>query len=223
MATEVKKNPKATALQLKIGNTGRADEPIKSIVEIHESLGNDDRLRYYRRQILNNVVDGPEKMNGGGDNFLHDMFRWHEKGLHIISDSWTKGEEHFTFQTEWMSQRLLERSGGGNKLYSGGLISDVTYKFFRDGYLLTTSMYCEDVSRWIPVQLSLIRGLLDKYYEIHLTVLFRQFLIDSISATKHKELATSIVDFSQAQLNGEIITQSGLIKRLALKECAWPY
>ncbi|POW01003.1 hypothetical protein PSTT_12719 [Puccinia striiformis] len=69
MATEVKKNPKATALQLKIGNTGRANEPIKSIVEIHESLGNDDRLRYYRRQILNNVVDGPEKMNGGGETF----------------------------------------------------------------------------------------------------------------------------------------------------------
>ncbi|POW14230.1 hypothetical protein PSHT_07487 [Puccinia striiformis] len=218
VAVEVKKNHKATALQLKIGNTGRADEPIKSVVDIHESLGNDDRLRYYRRQILNNVVDGPEKMNGGGDNFLHDMFQWLEKGLHIISDSWTKGEEHFTFQTDWMSQRLLKRSGEGNKLYSGGLISDVTYKFFQDGYLLTTSMYCEDVSRWIPVQLSWIRGLSDKYYEIHFTVLFRQFLIDSISATEREELATSIVDFSQAQTNGFVAAYCNVFGKISRQE-----
>jgi hypothetical protein len=48
-------------------------------------------------------------------------------GLEMISSSFWHNEEHFTFQTKWISERLLERSGEGNKLYSGGLISDVTY------------------------------------------------------------------------------------------------
>jgi hypothetical protein len=34
------------------------------------------------------------------------------------------------FQTPWMSERLLDCGKEGNKLYSGGLISDVTYCFF---------------------------------------------------------------------------------------------
>ncbi|KAI7948710.1 hypothetical protein MJO29_010375 [Puccinia striiformis f. sp. tritici] len=197
LAEEVKKNPKATALQLKIGNATSSEQPINSVVDIHESFGNTDRLRYYVRQIRKEFEEAPKMMNGGGggDGFLHDMFQWHD-------NLWTTSEEHFTFQSEWMSQRLLARSEEGNKLYSGGLISDVTYKFFKDGYLLTTSMYCEEISRWIPVQLSWIRGLSDSYYEIHFTVLFRQFLLPSILPSEREDLATSIVDFSQAQMNG---------------------
>ncbi|KAI7937557.1 hypothetical protein MJO29_014872 [Puccinia striiformis f. sp. tritici] len=40
-----------------------------------------------------------------------------------------------------------DKLGGGignmdNKLYSGGFLSDVTYRYFKKGYLMTTSMYC---------------------------------------------------------------------------------
>jgi hypothetical protein len=45
-----------------------------------------------------------------------------------------------------MAQRLMDRSEEGNSLYSGGLISDVTYRFFDTGYLLTTLMYCDRIS-----------------------------------------------------------------------------
>ncbi|POW17146.1 hypothetical protein PSHT_06505 [Puccinia striiformis] len=37
LANEVKKNPKATALQLKIGNANSSEQPIKSVIDIHES------------------------------------------------------------------------------------------------------------------------------------------------------------------------------------------
>jgi hypothetical protein len=42
-------------------------------------------------------------------------------------------EEHFTFQTKWMAERLLAQDHK-NTVYSGGLISDVTYRFFENGY-----------------------------------------------------------------------------------------
>ncbi|POW02868.1 hypothetical protein PSTT_11511 [Puccinia striiformis] len=210
---EVKKNPKATALQLRVGTGTGSDnhKPISSVVDIHESLGNADRLRYYRRLALKEVEECASKKNGGsgGDSvyfrydsmaqvaytgLLHLFISTHTNyfpsvcrmGLEMISSGHGEGQEHYTFQTRWMSQMLLSRREEGNKLYSGGLISDVTYKFFKNGYLLTTSIYCDDINRWIPVQLSWILGLSESYYEIHFTVLFRQFLLPSISPASVK-------------------------------------
>ncbi|PLW24082.1 hypothetical protein PCASD_14262 [Puccinia coronata f. sp. avenae] len=165
LKSEMEKNPKLTALQLKIGNPSATNEQFENVEAIHKSLGNGDCLRYYRRLIVDEINEEPEKKGSkgasgaGGDKFLMDMFQWDQKGMHIISNSFRRGHEHFTFQTLWMSERLLDRCEDGNKLYSGGLISDVTYRFFSSGYLLTTSMYCDDIGRWIPVQLSWIRGL----------------------------------------------------------------
>jgi hypothetical protein len=47
--------------------------------------------------------------------------------MEIISMSCKKDHEHITFQTKWMSERLLDRGEDGNNVYLGGLISDVTY------------------------------------------------------------------------------------------------
>ena len=113
-----------------------------------------------------------------------------------------RGQEHITFQTKWMSERLLDRGKDGNNVYSGGLILDVTYRFFATGYLLTTSMYCDDIGRWIPVQLSWIRGLSETYCTVHFTILFRQFLIPSLLQHKRENMAWSVVDFSKAQQSG---------------------
>jgi hypothetical protein len=101
-----------------------------------------------------------------------------------------------------MSERLLDCGEDGNQVCSGGLISDVTYQFFATGYLLTTSMYCNDIGRWIPVQLSWIRGLSETYYVVHFTILFQQFLIPSLLQHERKNMAQSVVDFSKAQQSG---------------------
>jgi hypothetical protein len=122
--------------------------------------------------------------------------------MEIISMSCKREQEHITFQTAWMSQGLLDRGKDGNNLYSGRLISDVTYQFFTNGYLLTTVMYCDDIGRCIPVQLSWIRGLSKTYYLVHFTILFQQFLIPSLLQHKRKNMAWSIVDFSKAQQSG---------------------
>jgi hypothetical protein len=116
-----------------------------------------------------------------------------------------QGKEHITFQTAWMFQRLLDCGKDGNNVYSGGLISDVTYQFFTNGYLIKTSMYCNNIGRWIPVQLIWICGLSKTYYSVHLTNLFRQFLIPSLLQHKRKNMARSIVDFSKAQQSGFVL------------------
>jgi hypothetical protein len=119
----------------------------------------------------------------------------------IISASFLPKAQHFTFQTPWLAERLLARDKD-NKLYNGGFLSDVTYRFFENGYLLTTSMYCDELARWIPVQLSWIRHLSEEYYKLHFTTFFKQFFKQSMSHLERDGLACQVVDFSAAQANG---------------------
>jgi hypothetical protein len=109
--------------------------------------------------------------------------------------------EHFTFQTEWMAKLLVARDIN-HQVYSQGLVSDVTYLFFLNGYLLSTSMYCEELGRWVPIQLTWIRGLSENYYKIHFATLFSQFQKPDITQEERDTLVCNIVDFSAAQREG---------------------
>ncbi|KAH9455700.1 hypothetical protein Pst134EA_033087 [Puccinia striiformis f. sp. tritici] len=199
------KNPKAGAFKLKIGQPNGNSDSGERAASIHPSLVNSDRLRYYRKLVLTEMGYVPERHGAGvGDKFITDMFHWNERGLKIISCSFMEGEEHFTFQTQWMSARILAR-GNNREVYTGGLLSDVTYRFFENGYLLSTSIFCDQISRWIPVQLSWIRGLAENYYKVHFTILFRQFIIPSLTPSERETLARQVVDFSMAQKEGFVM------------------
>ncbi|OAV86505.1 hypothetical protein PTTG_29867, partial [Puccinia triticina 1-1 BBBD Race 1] len=141
LKAEIVKNPSASAFKLKMGQPSTLDDPITSITEIHGSFINADCLRYYHRLMLQELNIVPDKLGAGvGDKFMMDLFQWNARGLLIISSGFQTECEHFTFQTKWMAKRLLARDDK-NKAYQGGLISDVTYRFFENGYLLTTSMF----------------------------------------------------------------------------------
>ncbi|EFP88787.2 uncharacterized protein PGTG_14126 [Puccinia graminis f. sp. tritici CRL 75-36-700-3] len=100
-----------------------------------------------------------------------------------------------------MQKRLLARDID-HKVYSTGLVSDVTYRFFQNGYLLSTSMYCEELARWIPIQLTWIRGLAERYYQVHFAGLFHQFLVSDFTKAERDILVCNIVDFLAAQREG---------------------
>jgi hypothetical protein len=124
------------------------------------------------------------------------------KGLLVNSALFVPGSKHFTFQTAWMAEQFLARNHK-NKVYQGGLLSNVTYRFLKNGYsLLSTSMFCEELSRWIPVQLSWIRSLRENYYKVHFAQLFCQTMIPAITLSECKTLARQVVDFSMAQKEG---------------------
>jgi hypothetical protein len=132
-------------------------------------------------------------------------------------------EEHFSFQTQWMAGMIMTRNED-NEVYGLGLVSNVTYWFFENGYLLSTSMYCEETTRWIPILLTWIRGLRESYHQLHFSVLFRQF--SQLPQNKRNILVHDVVDFSLAQTNGFIsaytkvfgITDQAAIRR-KLKGC----
>ncbi|EFP78395.1 uncharacterized protein PGTG_04351 [Puccinia graminis f. sp. tritici CRL 75-36-700-3] len=79
LALEVAKNPKAGALQLKVGNPDKSHEPDNGVASIHGSFANSDRLRHHRQEILRGLNLAPDKDgDGAGDRFMNDMFMWDE-------------------------------------------------------------------------------------------------------------------------------------------------
>lgn len=103
-----------------------------------------------------------------------------------------------------MKERLLA-CGQNCEVYQGGLVSDVTYHFFKNGYLLTTSMFYKEIARWIPVQLSWICGFAKNYYWVHFSILFQQFMIPLMIPSEQETLAQQVVDFSLAQREGFVM------------------
>ncbi|EGF97577.1 uncharacterized protein MELLADRAFT_84845 [Melampsora larici-populina 98AG31] len=158
LTEELVKNPKAGPLVLKVGQAGAGQTITPPVVNIHPAFSNGGRLGYLRRKVLVEKGLMPEKESkGGGDRLIMDLMHWGRNGLRLISTSLLGEDVHITFQTEWMAEQLVRRDQNA-KIYSGGLLSDVTYRFFHNGYLLTTSMYSNVMHRWIPIQLTWIKS-----------------------------------------------------------------
>ncbi|EGG05825.1 uncharacterized protein MELLADRAFT_87748 [Melampsora larici-populina 98AG31] len=199
LTEEVIKNPKAGPLVLKVGQAGAGQTVTAPVVDIHPAFANGGRLAYLRRKVLVEKGLIPEKESkGGGDRLIMDLMHW---GNNV----------HITFQTKWMAEQLVRRDALG-KVYAGGLLSDVTYRFFHHGYLLTTSMYSEILHRWIPVQLTWMWGLEEAHYRAHFTTLLSQ--INAADLTFHESdlLVQQVVDFSAAQKKGFVTAYMDVFK-----------
>ncbi|EGF98702.1 uncharacterized protein MELLADRAFT_95453 [Melampsora larici-populina 98AG31] len=195
-------NPKAGPLVLKVGQAGAGQTVTAPVVDIHPAFGNGGPFGYLRRKVLIDKGLMPEKKShGGGDRLIMDLMHWGRNGLRLISTSLSGANVHITYQSEWMADQLVRRDQD-NRIYSGGLLSDVTYRFFDHGYLLTTSMYSDVMHRWVPIQLTWMWGLDEAHYEAHFTTLLEQISNTNLTYHERDLLAQQVVDFSLAQKKG---------------------
>jgi hypothetical protein len=137
-----------------------------------------------------------------------------------VSVLFLPGEEHFSFQTKWMAVRLVSHEKNG-QVYQGGLLSDATYQFFKNGYLLTSSMYCKELGRWISVLPSCLRGLSEEHYTTHFRTLFKQFWVDSITDNERETLCWQVVDYSAAQRKGFITAYLDVFNESNPEKASW--
>ncbi|EGF99848.1 uncharacterized protein MELLADRAFT_93987 [Melampsora larici-populina 98AG31] len=197
-------DPKTGPLGLKVGRANASKNPIQSVANIHSSFGHIDRLGYLRRDILVKNELMPDNQDpDGADRWLTKLEHWGKQGMRLVSSSLKIEEIHISFQGAWMEEVLLYESKSGES-YSGGLLSDVTYCFFLNGYLLTTSMYNGKLERWVPVLLTFLKGLSTHHYKAHFKTLFTIIDQTSKSENQTRRLLEQVVDFSLAQRNGFI-------------------
>ncbi|EGG02158.1 uncharacterized protein MELLADRAFT_91610 [Melampsora larici-populina 98AG31] len=200
---KVLNDPKTGPLGMKVGQAHTRKDPIESVTDIHTSFGHADRLGIYLRRvflrqagIMTNSQD-PES----GDKWLQSMMDWSKKGLRVVSSSIAGEDAHISFQTGWMAEVLVEPDERSTT-YTGGLLSDVTYRFFKMGYLLTTSKYCETIKRWVPVLFSWLGGLQAEHYKIHFKNLLQQIQKTKMTDKEKGMMVEQVVDLSLAQKVG---------------------
>ncbi len=120
--------------------------PLSSCVNIHESLSNNDRIAYLKKKCL--TADGHVGLSTNilqGIKNLQYTFK-----AQVVSSSLMVSELHITFQDDFMRSRLLDKDPVFGRSI-GGIVTDSTYSFFKNGYLTTSSVYCRMLQRWIPV------------------------------------------------------------------------
>ncbi|EGG04909.1 uncharacterized protein MELLADRAFT_88323 [Melampsora larici-populina 98AG31] len=222
LGKKVVKNPEVGPLRLKVGRAPAGKQEIGTASSIHPAFGNLHRTGYYRRKLLVAAGVIPEKkIPGAGDSFLLDMIHWAKFFFYsnfiltCVSSFCFDMDTHMTFQTKWMASMLLTRDEN-DRIYGGGLILDVTYKFFANGYLLTTSMFNDVLNRWIPIQLTWLNGMTEDHYASHFTTLMRQMqeaqISSRISSAECDVLVRQVVDFSMAQKSGFIMAYMDVFK-----------
>ena len=102
-----------------------------------------------------------------------------------------------------MEQLLVSPCRNG-ETYEGGLVSDATYRFFANGYLMSTSMYVDLLERWVPIAISWLGGISTKHYKAHFVALLNSVKKARLEPSACDALISQVVDFSQGQKNGFI-------------------
>jgi hypothetical protein len=138
----IKCNPNAKPAKLLHG--GVMDTPTAG--DIHSSFQHSDRLRYLRRSILLKY----NIKTATSDSILDLLdFQAHVGSSIVVSESISFPTCHISIQTPQMKKWLIDSSDEGRTIK--GIVSDVTFDFFQVGYLLSSSVYCALLERWVPV------------------------------------------------------------------------
>ena len=137
---------KTKPLSLVTGSESKA--PIRRISPAFNNL---DRVAYYRKKALQEI--GVKVEEGDGIRSLSAMDDRFD-GV-IVGSSIKKDCAFVSVQSSFMNARLMDEEGR----LIGGVVTDTTYSYFRDGYLLSSAVYSLQLRRWVPVLYSWIRGL----------------------------------------------------------------
>lgn len=198
-AKKIETAPDILPLKLKVGQSLNPSSTSAPIRNISAAFNNLDRIGYYRNKVLQSSEIVTRTSRQHSDDFLTQFTQFQSDHHDFIQyTNFVRGAV-IILQTPWMKRQLLEltREDGSKRL---GTLTDTTYKFFKAGFLLTSSIYSSVLNRWIPVVLSFIA----REDEDHIFEHFR-FLIESlqeiIPPTQLSGALDEVVDFSQAQSN----------------------
>ncbi|KAI9090013.1 hypothetical protein DFS34DRAFT_585361, partial [Phlyctochytrium arcticum] len=196
----VANNPERKPLQHLVGRTLDPNDANAPISNISDSFLNRDRVAYLRKKVL---IELDLWKSGSGGSLIHDLRQMEEEfGVQIASSSLQGANTHISIYTPFQQERVndVDPLGVDGRTILG-ILTDMTYSFFADGYLISSVVYCHQVSRWVPVLYTFVEGQTTEHYEAHFLVLIKM-VFDRISDQgQADETLKQVVDFSLAQKN----------------------
>jgi hypothetical protein len=196
----VQSAPDTRPLKLKVGQSLEEGHPLQPVRQISDALNNIDRIAYYRRKIICDSHITTKLARQHCDDFIIGIRNFQDDHPDFIQRVDFAKKEVIIMQTKWMRIQLgdLTRDSCRNNL---GTLTDTTYKYFRNGFLMTSSIYCIALKRWIPILLSFIGRENEGNMKEHFIYLIECLQTDMLP--QHFEAALDhVVDFSTAEHNG---------------------
>jgi hypothetical protein len=189
-------NPTKTPLELAVGNSSDSANLNSAVANINPSFLNTSRVGYLKRTFLQEAGIVPIE----GESYLLEKLQG-VYGADIIQSSSIKAtERHISVAIKYMSSVLKRKSNAGKDI--PGIQTDVTYSFFRNGFLLSSCVYDFRIPRWIPILFTWIEGNTTAHYVPHFEIVLQWISeIPDIGLEDFNLLAAQVMDFSTAQRN----------------------
>ncbi|KAI9338206.1 hypothetical protein BDR26DRAFT_935326 [Obelidium mucronatum] len=138
----------------------------QKIQDIHESYANVGAVAHYRKiALLSLPYSHVESSLFSSLKYLQQIFP-----NCIVSSSLHSDDMHISAATPWMKDLFVNQIRL-SEVDNGNCLSDVTYSFFNDGYLLSSVVYDVISHRWVPVLYTFIYRLDQKHHRAHFKVL----------------------------------------------------
>jgi hypothetical protein len=191
--------PSTLPIKLKVGQSTTPGHPLQPIREISDAFGNLDRVAYHRRRIIKDSTVISKLARQNSDIFISEICRFQDEHSDFIQHVVLVKKVVIILQTKWMRSQLKElvRDDSRNNL---GILTDTTYKYFRGGFLMTSSVYSLTLRRWIPILLSFIRKEDEEHMKEHFRYLIECSQAD-MSSDQFSKVIDQVVDFSMAEHN----------------------
>lgn len=176
--------------------------------EISEAFLNAGNLAYLRRKWLSGEGINPD--TGGVDDVTVLKFLQYQDepdstfGDFIRIADLKSTRFRIVLMTRWMERMFVEREPGAAEAGKNGILTDVTYSFFKAFYLCTSSIYNSTLGRWIPIIWTLLHRQKIENFRDHFYYLIEVLYASNPNATldDFDSLLSGVVDFSEAQKKG---------------------
>ena len=150
----VRKNPKATAFQHRVG----AEHGMRPLSLINPVLSDPRKARHEVEKSKQRIGLPSTQAGAGSTGFIERMQSLNDRfSTPWIVDSQFIGRTYVSLQTPFMRSTLLRESvmswsrDSPHSDSRHGIISDSSFDFFDSGYLLSSYVYSVLLLRWVPV------------------------------------------------------------------------
>jgi hypothetical protein len=169
----VTNDPSRKPLKISVGLTDDGEMEVTSAARfLHSAFVNQDRLAFHRRKILEKYGISEQT----DSIMLAKLQEEYGPGL-VVSSSVSVVDCHVCVQTDGMRIWLTSTKDNGRDLI--GVLSDITYRYFKNGFFLSSCVYNSRLCRWVPILYTFVKKI-DEFHHIpHFKVILRQLRVCS--------------------------------------------
>ncbi|KAF5310768.1 hypothetical protein D9619_008108 [Psilocybe cf. subviscida] len=152
------------------------------------------------------VPEFPCLLSGAtGDYFFKQLEKFHQEYPGLITDSnMDGGSVVISLQSPFMRSQLVRKERLPNPV--NGMVNDAAHGWWkeRNSLLMISSVYCDDLNRWLPGMISYMNGATIEHYTQHFFTFFQSVIqeAEESDVALNDALFVGVMDLSESERGG---------------------